>query len=98
MHSNTGSEYKPGLLVAKATVRGFDTLVDFDSVERCLVLDLDSKYDLILGMAWLERYEPWIDWRSETLGATRTAPRGALESHELTSDRNQKRYLARATG
>ena len=27
--------------------------LDFDSVERCLVLDLDSRYDLILGMAWL---------------------------------------------
>ena len=27
---------------------------DFDSRERCLVLDLDSRYDLILGMAWLE--------------------------------------------
>ena len=25
--------------------------MDFDSVERCLVLDLDSRYDLILGMA-----------------------------------------------
>ena len=31
---------------------------DFDSMERCLVLDLDSRYDLILGMAWLERHEP----------------------------------------
>ena len=27
----------------------------------CLVLDLDSKYDLILGMVWLERHEPWIN-------------------------------------
>ena len=35
--------------------------LDFDSTERCLVLDLDSRYDLILGMAWLERHEPWID-------------------------------------
>ena len=121
MHPNTGREYKPGLLVANATVKGFDkpwsklidsgasvnyvrccslegkpryveankankgdtitvrlatgTLViapkvsvnlgvkffDFASIERCLVLDLDSKYDLILGMAWLERHEPWID-------------------------------------
>ena len=35
--------------------------LDFDITERCLVLDLDSRYDLILGMAWLERHEPWID-------------------------------------
>ena len=31
--------------------------LDFDSIERCLVLDLDSRYDLILGMAWIERHE-----------------------------------------
>ena len=31
---------------------------DFDSIERCLVPDLDSRYDLILDMAWLERHEP----------------------------------------
>ena len=62
---------------------------DFDSRERCLVLDLDSRYDLILGMAWLERHEPWIDWRSKTVGATRNVPSGALESHEPTSARKQ---------
>ena len=67
-------------------------ILDFDCVERCLVLDLDTRYDLILGMAWLERHEPWIDWRSKTLGATRTAPSEALESHEPTSARKQKRY------
>ena len=39
--------------------------LDFDSIERCLVLDLDSRYDLILGMAWLERHEPLIDWRAK---------------------------------
>ena len=154
MHSNTGREYKPGLLVAKATVKVFDkpwsiltdsgasgnyvrrcslegnpryvealksqkgdkipvrlatgTLVttsevpvnlgvkyfELDSIERCLVLDLDSRYDLILGMAWLEHHEPWIDYRSKTLGATRTAPSGALESHEPTSARNQKNFGA----
>ena len=66
--------------------------LDFNSVERCLVLDLDARYDLILGMEWLQRHEPWIDWRSKTLGATHTVPSGALESHEPTSARKQKRY------
>ena len=56
--------------------------LDFDSTQRCLALDLDSRYDLILGMAWLERHEPWIDWRSITFGATRNVPGRALESHE----------------
>ncbi|GMF47931.1 unnamed protein product [Phytophthora fragariaefolia] len=66
--------------------------LDFDSVERCLVLDLDARYDLILGMAWLERHEPWMDWRSKTLGATHFSPSGALASHEPTSARKQKRF------
>ncbi|GMF52954.1 unnamed protein product [Phytophthora fragariaefolia] len=66
--------------------------LDFDSVERYLVLDLDARYDLILGMAWLEHRESWIDWRSKTLGATHFSPRGALASHEPTSARKQKRF------
>ena len=43
-------------------------------------------------MAWLERHEPWIYWRSKTLGATRTVPSGALVSHEPTFARKQKRF------
>ncbi|POM58119.1 Hypothetical protein PHPALM_37283 [Phytophthora palmivora] len=44
---------------------------DFDSTESFLVLDMD-KYDLILGMSWLEKHEPWIDRRGEAIGASRT--------------------------
>jgi hypothetical protein len=78
--------------VPKVAVNLGVKFLDFDSVERCLDIDLDSRYDLILGMAWLERHEPWIDWRSKTLGATRLSPGGALASHEPTSARKQKRY------
>ncbi|KAG2888669.1 hypothetical protein PC119_g7381 [Phytophthora cactorum] len=46
-------------------------------------------------MAWLERHESWIDWRSKTLGATHFAPSGALVSHEPTSARKQKRFWRR---
>ncbi|GMF60327.1 unnamed protein product [Phytophthora fragariaefolia] len=66
--------------------------LDFDGVERSLVLGLDARYDLILGMARLERHEPWINWRSKTLGATHFSPGGALASHEPTSARKQKRF------
>ncbi|POM63321.1 Hypothetical protein PHPALM_21305, partial [Phytophthora palmivora] len=45
---------------------------DFDSTESFLVLDMD-KYDLILGMPWLEKHEPWIDWRGKAIGASRPA-------------------------
>jgi hypothetical protein len=78
--------------VPKVAVNLGVKFLDFDSVERCLVIDLDSRYDLIVGMAWLERHEPWIDWRSKTLGTTRLSPGGALASHEPTSARKQKRY------
>ena len=66
--------------------------MDFDSIERCLVLDLDLRYDLILGTAWLKRHEPWIDWRSKTLGATRNVPSEALERNKPTFARQQKHY------
>ncbi|POM79836.1 Gag protein [Phytophthora palmivora] len=45
---------------------------DFDSTESFLVLDMDT-YDLILGMPWLEKHEPWIDWRGKSIGASRPA-------------------------
>ncbi|POM77854.1 LOW QUALITY PROTEIN: Gag protein, partial [Phytophthora palmivora] len=44
-------------------------LEDFDSTELFLVLDM-NKYDLILGMPWLEKHEPWIDWRGNAIGAS----------------------------
>lgn len=53
--------------------------------------DLESRYDLILGMAWLDRHEPWIDWKSEAQGATCIASGGDLESHDFTSARKQMR-------
>ena len=147
MYSNTGREYKPGVLVAKATVKRFNkpwsnsidsgasvnyvkrcslegnpryvealeahkgnnitvrlatgTLVtatkvlvnlgvkffDFDSIKRSLIWTRDISF----FMAWFERHETWIDWRSKTLGATRTTSSGALEGHEPTSARNQNR-------
>ncbi|GMF59028.1 unnamed protein product [Phytophthora fragariaefolia] len=66
--------------------------LDFDSVERCSVVDLEARYDLILGTTWLERHEPWIDWRSKLLGATHFSPGGELASREPTSARKQKRF------
>ncbi|POM76033.1 Hypothetical protein PHPALM_6773, partial [Phytophthora palmivora] len=60
---------------------------DFDSTESFLVLDMD-KYDLILGMPWLEKHEPWIDWRGKGIGANRPAVSDrALVRHVPTSVR-----------
>ncbi|POM60271.1 Pol protein, partial [Phytophthora palmivora] len=42
----------------------------FDTTESFLVLDMDE-YDLILGMPWLEKHEPWIDLRGKAIGLAR---------------------------
>ncbi|GMF35161.1 unnamed protein product [Phytophthora fragariaefolia] len=58
---------------------------DLDNTERFIVLEMD-KYDLILGMPWLEKHEPWIDWRGKPIGASRPALSDrALVSHVPTS-------------
>ncbi|OWZ17855.1 reverse transcriptase [Phytophthora megakarya] len=83
---------RPMLRRVEAPLRIPSQFLDFDSVERCLVLDLDGRYGLILGMTWLESHEPWFDWKSKTLGPTRSFHSGALTSHEPTSAKRQKRY------
>ncbi|GMF52196.1 unnamed protein product [Phytophthora fragariaefolia] len=62
---------------------------DFNSIEPCIVLDMDDRYDLILGMPWLAKHEPWIDWRSRTIGASHNplADR-ALADHVPSSSRD----------
>ncbi|POM62685.1 LOW QUALITY PROTEIN: hypothetical protein PHPALM_28128 [Phytophthora palmivora] len=42
---------------------------DFDSTETFLVLNMD-KYHLILDMQWIEKTEPWIDWRGKAIGTS----------------------------
>ncbi|POM63383.1 Pol protein, partial [Phytophthora palmivora] len=44
----------------------------FASTESFLVLDME-KYNVILGMPWLEKRETWIDWRGKAIGANRPA-------------------------
>ncbi|GMF54524.1 unnamed protein product [Phytophthora fragariaefolia] len=44
---------------------------NFESTERFIVLEMD-KYDLNLGLSWLEKHEPWIDWRGKAIGASRS--------------------------
>ncbi|KAE8906451.1 hypothetical protein PF003_g10125 [Phytophthora fragariae] len=62
-------------------------------VDELIVLDLDDKFDMVLGMPWLARHDPVIDWTKRTIvhfgssgatvsdgpvGAAR-APRGARD-------------------
>ncbi|KAF1331227.1 reverse transcriptase, partial [Globisporangium splendens] len=38
------------------------TCEDFRGEDEFILLDLDDKFDIILGMPWLKRYQPSIDW------------------------------------
>ena len=57
---------------------------DFSSEEKFVVLDMDDRYDLILGIKWLKKHEPWIDWRSGSIASSQAlqnkATRDALNS------------------
>ena len=44
--------------------------LDFSSREDFSLFDLDEKYDLILGMPWLRKHQPWIDWKDMTMGSS----------------------------
>ncbi len=43
---------------------------DFECSESFAVLQMQSQYDLIVGMPWLQKHQPWIDWRSRTIGSS----------------------------
>ena len=32
-----------------------------------IILDLDDKFDVILGLPWLRRYEPQVSWHRRTV-------------------------------
>ncbi|KAG2763106.1 hypothetical protein PC116_g16490 [Phytophthora cactorum] len=36
-------------------------------VENLIVLDLDDKFDLVLGMPWLARHDPVVNWEKRTV-------------------------------
>jgi hypothetical protein len=50
----TGSIVSTRKVLLPLTVK-FD---DFNSVDPFIVLDMDDRYDLILGMPWLVKHEP----------------------------------------
>lgn len=67
-------------------------LEDFDVVENCMILDMDERYGIILGMLWLARHQPWTDWRSKSIGASvPLASDRALVSHAPTFARSRPR-------
>jgi hypothetical protein len=56
--------------------------VDFDSTEPFTVIEMDDRFDLILGMPWLERHEPWINWRTKSIGSSSPGRSEVQARHE----------------
>ncbi|GMF60148.1 unnamed protein product [Phytophthora fragariaefolia] len=47
-------------------------------MDELIVLDLDDKFDMVLGMPWLAPHDPVIDWAKRTIVRFRSS--GATES------------------
>ena len=62
------------LSVPKCEVTLSLRLNDLTGKDSFLLLDLDDRFDLILGMPWLTRHKPQIDWDSQSL----TFPHGEV--------------------
>jgi hypothetical protein len=69
---------------------------DFDFTEKFTVLDMDERYDLILGMAWLQEYEPWIDWKSKSVASSSLGVNHTFGSHDPTVVAHRRGKLARS--
>ncbi|KAF1334018.1 reverse transcriptase, partial [Globisporangium splendens] len=52
----------PTVKMPKRVVRLAIKCEDFRGEDEFILLDLDDKFDIILGMPWLKRYQPSIDW------------------------------------
>ena len=51
----------------RMTMRLLTQLGTFRSLEDYFVIDLDERWDLTLGMGWLEKHQPCINWRAKTI-------------------------------
>ena len=47
-------------------------LEDPNDKEDFYLLDLDDRYDLTLGIPWLRKHQPWIDWVTKTIGSSKS--------------------------
>ncbi|KAF1327472.1 Pol protein, partial [Globisporangium splendens] len=55
---------------------------DFVCKETFVVPAMGSRYDLILGMPWLAKHQPWIDWRARTIGSSTPSSDGERRLRE----------------
>ncbi|KAF1315245.1 reverse transcriptase, partial [Globisporangium splendens] len=56
----------------KCVVRLAIKCEDFRGEDEFILLDLDDKFDIILGMPWLKRYQPSIDWMNMKISVAKS--------------------------
>ena len=54
--------------IADEQVRVWLSFLDFESQELLHVIDMNYRYDIILGIPWLQAHEPWVNWRTGEMG------------------------------
>ena len=55
------------VIVMKCVVGISHTLKEVRYDDDFIVLDLDDKFDVILGLPWLRRYEPQVRWHRRSV-------------------------------
>ena len=55
------------IAVMKRVVGFHYTLKDLQYNDDLIVLNLDDKFDVILELLWLRRYEPRVSWQHRTV-------------------------------
>uniref|UniRef100_K3WX83 Reverse transcriptase domain-containing protein n=1 Tax=Globisporangium ultimum (strain ATCC 200006 / CBS 805.95 / DAOM BR144) TaxID=431595 RepID=K3WX83_GLOUD len=60
---------------------------DFRGEDEFILLDLDDKFDIILGMPWLKRYQPSIDWMKMKISVDKSciADLSCMTTDEMTN-------------
>ncbi|GMF57377.1 unnamed protein product [Phytophthora fragariaefolia] len=66
-------------------------------VDELILLDLDDKFDMVLGMPWLARHDPVIDWAKRTIVRFRIV-REKCEPNQKTQIRSDLRGSRSVTG
>ncbi|GMF61321.1 unnamed protein product [Phytophthora fragariaefolia] len=65
----------------KRVVRARFSLEEKKFVDELIVLDLDDKFDMVLGMQWLARHDPVIDWAKRMIVRFRSSDGADSAAH-----------------
>ncbi|GMF18337.1 unnamed protein product [Phytophthora fragariaefolia] len=60
-------EVPRSLLEVRLLATGVVVKTEKKFLDELIVLDLDDKFDMVLGMPWLARHDPVIDWAKRTI-------------------------------